>query len=153
MNEEKNPLSTLPEEVFLENLIEECGELTHSSEERLRILRGINPTPVSAVANKQALYEGIADISVVLDQIIFFYKKRKEILLIKQKKINRWLERLKKNDPILLDAKNSIKTCRRCGESMEASFISAYGMKFCPWCGQIIDTDIKSSLAEDIIKE
>lgn len=61
-----------------------------------------------------------------------------------------WLTEEKKKKYLWMllseEAKSKIKddisspiACDRCGKIMEESFISAYKLKFCPWCGQMIE--------------
>lgn len=89
----------IEKEAVLEQLIEEAGELIHASAKQLRIMRKVNPTPITRGENIKNLKEEIADVQLCIDlaiQSINFYKEKtqKEIELIKQQKLSRWLERL-----------------------------------------------------------
>lgn len=68
--------------------IEEMSELTKE------ICKGFR-----GQENKQAIIEEIADVSLMLDQLVLLYSSKEEIEAIKQRKIERTLERIaNKND-------------------------------------------------------
>lgn len=58
------------EESLLELLGEECSELTHAALKMARVKRGENPTPVTEDKAKENLIEEIADVYLVLDEIL-----------------------------------------------------------------------------------
>lgn len=55
------------EAALLEQLAEECLELGHAALKRARVIRGENPTPVTAEEAKQNLTEEPADVELCLD--------------------------------------------------------------------------------------
>lgn len=90
-------------EAVLEQLIEEAGELIQASAKQLRIIRGKNPTPKTHKENTENLQEEIADVQLCIDLAILAMnydnsETQKNIDFIKQKKLSRWLERLKIKD-------------------------------------------------------
>ena len=89
----------IEKEAVLEQLIEEAGELIHASAKQLRIMRKVNPTPIKLSENTKNLKEEIADVQLCIDLTLYALhgnrvKTQKEIELIKQQKLSRWLERL-----------------------------------------------------------
>ena len=86
-------------EAVLEQLIEEAGELIQASAKQLRIIRGKNPTPITCKENAKNVQEEIADVQICIDLAIeaMSYNTadgQKQIELIKQQKLSRWLNHL-----------------------------------------------------------
>ena len=99
----KKIFTTIKGEAILEQLIEEAGELIQASAKRLRIMRGTNPTPITYKENTESLQEEIADVQLCIDLVIQAMnydntETQKNIELTKQRKLSRWLERLKNKD-------------------------------------------------------
>ena len=85
----------LSEEALLEQLLEECGELTQAAAKRLRILRGENWTPCSADANFDNVREELADVGLCMD--VYRAKagiEATEFFGMKESKCARWMHRL-----------------------------------------------------------
>ena len=96
----KKIFTTIKGEAILEQLIEEAGELIQASAKRLRIMRGTNPTPITYKENTESLQEEIADVQLCIDLVIQAMnydntETQKNIELTKQRKLSRWLERLR----------------------------------------------------------
>lgn len=94
-----NVFCKIEKEAVLEQLIEEAGELIQASAKHLRIMRGVNPTPITRGENIKNLEEEIADVQLCIDLTIQSLrcdsvKTQKEIEFIKQQKLSRWLDRL-----------------------------------------------------------
>ena len=84
---------------ILEQLAEECAELTQSSLKYARKLRGENPTPKNVGEILDNFHEEIADVLVCIDELtkskLIDYEY---VVRIKQEKRKRWRERVKNND-------------------------------------------------------
>ncbi len=83
----------------LEQALEESGEFIQCAAKHLRIVRGVNYTPVKLADNVNNLQEETADTLLCLDLIITAMGKdrnltEKRIEEIKAAKLDRWLERL-----------------------------------------------------------
>ena len=96
----KKIFNIIQSEAVLEQLIEESGELIQASAKRLRIMRGTNPTPITYKENTESLQEEIADVQLCIDLVIQAMnydntETQKNIELTKQRKLSRWLERLR----------------------------------------------------------
>lgn len=66
---------------------------------QLRILRGVNPTPITCDKNIKNLEEEIADVQICIDLAIIAMRRnnaktQENIETIKQQKLSRWLDRL-----------------------------------------------------------
>ena len=93
----KTVLSEIKTEATLEQLIEELSELIQASAKRLRIMRGTNPTSRTIEENTENMQEEIADVQICIDLAIeaMSYNTadgQKQIELIKQQKLSRWLD-------------------------------------------------------------
>ena len=83
----------------IEQALEECGEFSKAAAKHLRIMRGVNYTPVKLTENSCNLMEETADIMLCLEllQVAFSPnrgKTRELIEGIKAAKLDRWLDRL-----------------------------------------------------------
>lgn len=95
----KKIFNAIKTKAILEQLIEELGELVQASAKHLRIMRGVNPTPITHSENTENIQEEIADVQICIDLTIQSLrcdsvKTQKEIEFIKQQKLSRWLDRL-----------------------------------------------------------
>ena len=95
----ENIFFKIEKEAVLEQLIEELGELVQASTKQLRIMRGVNPTPITCNENIKKLEEEIADVQLCIDLAIIAMhfdktKTQETIEFIKQHKLSRWLDRL-----------------------------------------------------------
>ena len=95
----KKIFNKIETKAVLEQLIEETGELIQASAKQLRIMRGINPTPITHNKNIENIQEEIADVQLCIELAIRAIgsdsvETKKKIDLIKQRKLSRWLDRL-----------------------------------------------------------
>ena len=80
---------------LLEQLAEECGELTHACLKFARCLRGENPTPKTEKECRDALTEEVADVTLCIRLIIEGYViDPDKVNDIVEEKMQRWHERL-----------------------------------------------------------
>jgi NTP pyrophosphatase (non-canonical NTP hydrolase) len=82
---------------LLAGLAEESAELAQAALKYRRTFDNINPTPVTGQEAYENLLEEIADVELYLDQLQLGYRfsnASKKINLIKEKKLQRWKERL-----------------------------------------------------------
>ena len=81
---------------MLEQLAEECGELTQAALKLARLRRGENPTPKTEEECLAALTEEIADVELCIRELMMegLVDSNKVMDIIDQK-ANRWLDRLK----------------------------------------------------------
>ena len=94
MNDIKYVSESLSEEVLLEQLCEECGELVQQAAKRMRILRGENPTPLSMSANYENLVEEMGDILSCIKVLKEKYGLTDELDKVVSGKMARWRERI-----------------------------------------------------------
>ena len=81
----------------LGQLAEEATELAHAALKLERVVRGTNPTPVTRVeATKNVMVE-IADVMNALE-VTQFYPDQENIVAIREIKMERWAERLRKKE-------------------------------------------------------
>lgn len=95
----KKIFNAIKTKAILEQLIEELGELVQASAKHLRIMRGVNPTPITHSENTENIQEEIADVQICIELAIqaMSYdstEMQKKIDFIKQQKLSRWLDRL-----------------------------------------------------------
>ena len=81
----------LPQSELLCGLAEECGELTQAALKLRRAYDQTNPTPVDQDTAFEKLCEEIADVLLYIDQLIL---PLKYIQQIKEKKLERWIQRM-----------------------------------------------------------
>ena len=80
---------------ILEQLAEECSELSQASLKLARKYRGENPTPCSDMECIDKMTEEIADVEVCMDQLHGLIDQER-VRAIKSQKITRWKMRLKR---------------------------------------------------------
>ena len=83
----------LPQDELLEQLAEECAEVSQAALKLRRALTGINPTPVAADEARRNLVEEAADVYNVLG-LLLDAEDNAEIYSIIRRKKERWLKRL-----------------------------------------------------------
>lgn len=89
--------SRVPQEELLAQLAEEAAELTHATLKLRRVLDGTNPTPVSSMDALQAIKEEIADVTLLVQLLGLDYNGG-EIEQIRDRKLQRWVGRIKKRE-------------------------------------------------------
>lgn len=87
--------SKIGEPAVLEQLAEECCELAQVALKRARILRGENPTPKTIAETDANFIEEIADVLTCISVIADNQDMMNKIWDIKDKKLNRWLQRIR----------------------------------------------------------
>lgn len=83
---------------LLAGLAEEAAELAQAALKYRRTFDNINPTPVTGPEAREKLLEEIADVELYLDQLQLGYRFKGvnwRINAIKERKLQRWLERIK----------------------------------------------------------
>lgn len=83
---------------LLAGLAEESAELAQAALKYRRTFSNINPTPVTGAEAYENLLEEIADVELYLDQLRLGYRFTEasvKINRIKERKLQRWKERLK----------------------------------------------------------
>lgn len=83
---------------LLAGLAEESAELAQAALKYRRTFSSINPTPVTGAEAYENLLEEIADVELYLDQLRLGYRSTEanvKINRIKERKLQRWKERLK----------------------------------------------------------
>ena len=79
----------------LEQLAEECGELTQAALKLARLRRGENPTPKTEKECRDALVEEMADVQLVIDLLTMSgVIGDAEVRIRMGKKMLRWLDRI-----------------------------------------------------------
>lgn len=84
---------------------EEAAELTHALMKYCRVLRGVNPSPLSLAEARERLIEEIADVNVANDALM-----RKlgitgdEVADVESAKIERWERRIRDAEKYTTDA-------------------------------------------------
>lgn len=80
---------------LLEQLAEECGELTQAALKLARLRRGENPTPKTEKECRDALVEEMADVQLVIDLLTMSgVIGDAEVRIRMGKKMLRWLDRI-----------------------------------------------------------
>ena len=83
----------LTQDELLAGLAEEACELAQAALKLRRVMNGKNPTPVRIQDALLAFDEEVADVELCLEQIAL--KDRDRIREIRNRKLARWIERLK----------------------------------------------------------
>lgn len=83
----------LTQDELLAGVAEEASELAQAALKLRRVLNGENPTPVSVQEAMLAFDEEIADVELCLEQVAL--KDCDRIRDIRNRKLARWIERLK----------------------------------------------------------
>ena len=81
---------------LLEQLAEECSELSQASLKLARKYRGENPTPCSEMECIDKMTEEIADVETCIDQLHSLLDQDR-VIAIKSQKMVRWRKRLEGN--------------------------------------------------------
>lgn len=95
-SKEVTVMDQIGEPAFLEQLAEECSELSQAALKLARKMRGENPTPKTYQECRDSLQEEMADILLCIDQ----YMNEQEsdftvwVYEIKKQKLERWKQRL-----------------------------------------------------------
>lgn len=87
----KNVKKSLSLECLLENLAEECCELSHASLKLARIMRDENPTPVTEEEAYENLKEEVTDVFLILDILGPLYSSDEKLYY---DKLKRWSKRI-----------------------------------------------------------
>lgn len=94
-----NILNKIGEPAALEQLAEECSELSQAALKLARIERGENPTPVQWIAAQRLLLEEIADVEVCLSALSTGNVLNLEYIQnIAELKLKRWKKRLEDSE-------------------------------------------------------
>ena len=91
---------------MLEQLAEECSELSQAALKLARKYRGENPTPRSEMECLAALTEEIADVYCCLDQLKTLIDDER-VTAIKEQKMVRWRKRIEENKTIVSAPKST----------------------------------------------
>lgn len=86
----------MSDEAIIEGVIEECSELVSVLTKRLRIFRGENPTPKSALRNFEEIKEEFNDVKVMLDALDIRFELSDEKTY--GAKVERWKARLERKN-------------------------------------------------------
>ena len=86
----------LTQDELLVGLAEEACELAQAALKLRRVLNGKNPTPVNAQDALLAFDEEVADVELYLEQVAL--KDCDRIRDIRNRKLARWIERLKNRE-------------------------------------------------------
>ena len=88
----------LTQDELLAGLAEEAAELGQAALKLRRVLSGKNPTPMKAQDALLAFDEEVADVELYLEQIAL--KDCNRIRDIRNRKLARWIERLKDRESV-----------------------------------------------------
>lgn len=92
----KTIVERIGEPAFLEQLAEECSELSQAALKTARKYRGENPTPKTIDECLDSLQEEMADVMLCMDE--WFDYREKDfwawVYMTKQEKLERWKRRL-----------------------------------------------------------
>lgn len=80
---------------LLVQLAEEASELSAAAAKMVRVIRGVNPTPVKYEEALAALLEEAADVQVVLGEVLNMDDWEK-VAILRTEKLSRWTRRLEK---------------------------------------------------------
>ena len=86
----------LTQDELLAGLAEEASELAQAALKLRRVLNRKNPTPVRIQDALLAFDEEVADVELCLEQVAL--KDRERIREIRNRKLARWIERLKNRE-------------------------------------------------------
>ena len=95
MNDKVRVLRSIGECAVLEQLAEECSELSKAALKLARIKRGENPTPVKSEDAVKNLTEEVADVQNCISVVSLKYPvKYHDLLPVMDAKMQRWARRL-----------------------------------------------------------
>lgn len=80
---------------LLVQLAEEASELSAAAAKMVRVIRGVNPTPVKYEEALAALLEEAADVQVVLGEVLNM-DDWEHVAMLRTEKLSRWTRRLEK---------------------------------------------------------
>lgn len=80
---------------LLVQLAEEASELSAAAAKMVRVIRGVNPTPVKYEEALAALLEEAADVQVVLGEVLNM-DDWERVAMLRTEKLSRWTRRLEK---------------------------------------------------------
>lgn len=80
---------------LLVQLAEEASELSAAAAKMVRVIRGVNPTPVRYEEALSALLEEAADVQVVLGEVLNM-DDWERVVMLRTEKLSRWTRRLEK---------------------------------------------------------
>lgn len=80
---------------LLVQLAEEASELSAAAAKMVRVIRGVNPTPVKYEEALAALTEEAADVQVVLGEVLNM-DDWERVAMLRTEKLSRWTRRLEK---------------------------------------------------------
>lgn len=80
---------------LLVQLAEEASELSAAAAKMVRVIRGVNPTPVRYEEALAALLEEAADVQVVLGEVLNM-DDWERVSILRTEKLSRWTRRLEK---------------------------------------------------------
>lgn len=86
------------EESQLIQTAEECAELAKAAIKRYRVLAAQDPSSESLAASRAALIEEIADVLIMIDQIVYIEDFENDVWKMVDHKIERQLERIRGNE-------------------------------------------------------
>lgn len=86
------------EESQLIQTAEECAELAKAAIKRYRVLAAQAPCSQSLAASRAALIEEIADVLIMIDQIVYIEDFENDVWKMVDHKIERQLERIRGNE-------------------------------------------------------
>lgn len=82
---------------LLNQLAEEAGELASAANKMIRIIDGVNPTPVTPDEGWKKLLEESADVQVCLGEILSI-ADWETVAHAREEKTARWMQRLEERD-------------------------------------------------------
>lgn len=78
---------------LLVQLTEEASELSKAAAKMVRVIRGVNPTPVKYEDALESLLEETADVQVVLGEVLNM-DDWERVAVLRPEKLFRWISRL-----------------------------------------------------------
>lgn len=93
MNKRLMPRFYLGQLDLLVQLTEEASELSAAAAKMVRVIRGVNPTPVKYDDALAALLEEVADVQVVLGELLNM-DDWESVAVLRPEKLSRWISRL-----------------------------------------------------------
>lgn len=93
MNKRLNPRFYLGQLDLLLQLTEEANELSKAAVKMVRVIRGVNPTPVKYDDAMESLLEEVADVQVVLGEVLNM-DDWESVAVLRPEKLSRWISRL-----------------------------------------------------------
>ena len=93
MNKRLMPRFYLEQLDLLVQLTEEASELSKAAAKMVRVIRGVNPTPVKYEDALESLLEETADVQVVLGEVLNM-DDWERVAVLRPEKLSRWISRL-----------------------------------------------------------